>query len=168
MKKIIMTASVIVTLCLNLFAQKSTAVNADISKSFKEEFKDASNVRWEKISRDIFLVRFNHEQKNSLAYFDKKGELLITGRMVPFNQTPELVQNGVQDMMKSYAEAYGELSIVCTYELNEKGATKYYTNIGNSKLFLAVTSSSKGKTQVIKKSDLGIEGKDVPVLISVR
>lgn len=168
MKKIIVSAVVIVTLCFNLSAQKSAQVNASVNRSFNEEFKSASNVRWEKISNDIFLVRFNYQNANSIAYFDKKGEMLVTGQAVSFDQTPESVQNGIQKTINLYEQKKGGLSVLLTYQLMENGVTKYYVNCGNKDFLLSVMSTIKGKVTVLREVKLDPNQKNIPQLISIR
>ena len=157
-------AVVIVTMCLtNVNAQ-----NATVNQSFKQEFKSASNVRWEKISNDVFLARFDYQNENSIAYFDKKGELLITGQAISFDQTPESVQRGIQEVIKLYELKKGGLSVLLTYQLMENGATKYYVNCGNSDFLLSAMSTPKGKVTVLREVKLDSNQKDIPQLISIR
>jgi hypothetical protein len=154
MKKIALMAGVIVTFCLTMEAQNNIQVNSTVIESFNEEFKGASNVTWEKVSKDIFLVWFNHERENSIAYFDYEGKLLISGKQISFNHAPLLIQNGLEDIIKVREKKNGKLSVINMYELIEDGQTKYYTNIGNNNSYLAVLSNNTGNTRILKNVKL--------------
>jgi hypothetical protein len=168
MKKTTIIAAVLVSFCFSLHAQKSAQINGSVTKSFNGEFKSASNVRWEKISNDIFMVRFDYQEANSIAYFDKKGELLMTGQTVSFDQTPESVQHGIQEIMKLYELKNGGLSVLLTYQLEESGAIKYYVNCGNKDFLLSAMSTPKGKVTVLREVKLDSVQGDIPQLISIR
>jgi hypothetical protein len=168
MKKIIITAVVIVTFCFTLGAQNSVQVNASITTSFGDEFNDASNVSWEKISDEIFLVRFDRQQENSIAYFDKTGKLLVSGRKITFEQAPRLVQHGLDNIIKSYEKKNGMLSVSHVYELIEEGETRYYTSIGNTGLLLAVMSTSDGGSKIIKKVNSDFRQQNTPIVAFIK
>lgn len=158
-------AAVIVTIC---FTNVNAQVSASVNQSFNQEFKSASNVRWEKISNDVFLVRFDFQHANSIAYFDKKGELLMNGQTVLFDQTPEAVQHGIQEVIKLYEEKNGGLAVLLTYKLIENGVTKYYVNCGNRDFLLSAMSTPKGRVTVLREVKLDSTKGDIPQLITIR
>src|SRR5436190_17075532 len=125
MKTTMIMAAVLVTLCSSLHAQKSVNVTPSVTRSFNKEFKSTSNARWEKISDEVYFVMFDDEKANSIAYFDKSGELLIKGQTVSFDQTPAPVQQGIEDLIKLYEQKNGGMNVILAYQLIENGAAKY-------------------------------------------
>ncbi|MBL7857505.1 MAG: hypothetical protein JNM57_07435 [Cyclobacteriaceae bacterium] len=153
MKKTILSTVVIVTICLTqVSAQNSTTVPAIIAESFKKEFVSASNMRWENVSKDIILVRFNRQQDNLIAYFNKQGELMKWGKKITFDEAPKLVKEKLESTMKKYEKSNGKLFVTHVYEIIEEGTIRYYTNMGNDNLYLALVSNYNGGTRIIKKA----------------
>jgi len=160
MKKIITLIGVLVALCAGTLGAQTSASKA----SFNREFKDASRENWEKVTDKISLVRFSHESKSSIAYFKNSGELLMSGKLIELSESPEAVQAGIDALAKSVLKRDGALRVTQVFELTEQGATKYYVNMGNEKVYIAVLANSKGKTSIIKRSKLDPNKNQEPVI----
>jgi len=164
MKKIIVLTGVLVTLCLSTLNAQTKAQNA----SFSRKFSDASHVRWEKITSDISLVRFAQSDENSIAYFGKSGDLLASGKQIELSQSPESVQKRLAALATSLEKKEGTLRVIHVYQIAQQSATKYYANMGNENVLIAVMVASRGKANVIKRSELDPTGIEGPVLASFK
>lgn len=160
-KKIVGLACVTGILCVcQAFAQGKLKLPHEVTDAFGSEFTNASNVRWEKVSDDILLVRFNNSDQKQIGYFDYSGKLLMTGKLLRKEQAPESIMSELGEIKTSYERRFGPMVITQIYQLNEKGITRYYTNMGNNKLFLSVISNQRGSTRIVRKVHLNLKGND--------
>ena len=97
---------------------------------------------------------FDDEKPNSIAYFNRDGELLLKGRAVSINQTPEVVQRAIKEAIMALEEKKGAMNVILTYQLLENGVTKYYANCGNEKFLMSVIASKKGKVKILRQIDI--------------
>ena len=149
-----MTIAALMILCISAYAQRNVKPNASVTRSFGREFKATTHERWEKISPDLFLVMFDDDKPNSIAYFNKDGELLLKGQAVSINKTPDVVQRAIKEAIKPLEEKKGTMNIILAYQILENGVTKYYANCGNDKFLMSVISSKKGKVKVLRQIDI--------------
>lgn len=167
MKKIITVAAVIVTLCYNLQGQTVVSPTATVAESFINEFKGATDVEWQKVSKDIVLVRFNRNDDHLLAYFDQSGTLLKSGQKIQFERTPLLIQTSLDNVKRTYEKKNGQLSITHIYQLIENGQVSYFTNMGNENLYLAILTKSNGNNTILRNVKLNLRKADQqPTIVS--
>lgn len=158
-KKIVGLACAIGILCVcQTFAQSNLKLPREVMQAFGSEFINASNLRWEKVSEHVFLVRFNNSDLKQIAYFDSSGKLLMTGELLCNGQARESIMAELGKIKTSYERKFGPMMITQIYQLNERGITRYYTNMGNDKLLLSVISSQRGSTRIVKKVHLNLKG----------
>ena len=158
MKKIIVLTGVLVTLCLSSLNAQTKAQSA----SFSRKFSDTSNVRWETITTEISLARFG----SSFAYFTNSGDLVASGKQIELSQSPESVQKSLAALAKSLEKKEGALRVIHVYQLTQENLTKYYVNMGNENVYMAVLVTSGGRATIIKRSKPGAKGIEGPVIAS--
>lgn len=153
MKKISSAALVIVTICtIQVNAQNFVSTSA--KNSFRQTFDNATNVEWQQIDDNILLVWFNYQQESKLAYFDAQGTLLREGRRISFDNTPQMVQTEVKNLIDTYSKSNGLLQVIHTYEVFGGGKPKYYLNVGNSRILLSLLSDVKGDIKILRNQTL--------------
>ncbi|HEU5290276.1 MAG TPA: hypothetical protein VFU05_06510 [Cyclobacteriaceae bacterium] len=160
MKKIIIITGVLVALC----ATSLCAQTKEQSAGFTRKFSDASNVRWEKITADVSLARFAQANAISLAYFNQRGELLLIGKQIDLNQSPESVQKSLAALAKAQEKKEGALHVIHFYQLTQDNVTKFYANMGNENIYLAVMVTMGGRATIVKKSKVNTKGFTGPVI----
>ncbi|MBS1554310.1 MAG: hypothetical protein JSU09_05235 [Bacteroidetes bacterium] len=160
MQKIITVAVVIVTFCFTTNAQTNASVTSAVTESFSNEFEGATDVQWEKISKDVFQVRFKNVDDNLLAYFDKDGALLKYGKKIPFEKAPLKVKNSLENLIKDFEHKNGHIFITHVYQIYEGSKVSYYTNMGNTNLFLAVLTNSSGRNSILRNVKLNLRTLD--------
>jgi hypothetical protein len=151
MKKISLAVLAMVAICTAGLKAQNIAIASSVKENFNNEFRNASNVNWEKVNNNVVLVRFNENNLNKLAYYGSDGKLLMEGRKISFESSPRLVQKSVNSIMESYREKKGILQVVQTYEITDQDQTRYFLNVGNASLQLALMSGSNGSCQVLRK-----------------
>jgi hypothetical protein len=150
-----LAALVIVIICSDQsIAQGQVSLPASTAKTFTEEFAQATNVRWERPSSNIFMARFDNQEDHCLAYLDDKGQLITKGRLIVWHNSPVLMQRGVEKIKSSYEKKYGPIRITHLFEMVQSGATQYYVNMGNDNFYLALITDSRGNADIIKKQIL--------------
>lgn len=160
MKKIIIITGVLVALC----ATSLCAQTKEQSAGFSSKFSDASNARWEKITADISLVRFAQADVISLAYFNHRGDLLVSGKQIELNQSPESVQKGLASLIRSQEKNEGALRVIQLYELKQESTTKFYANLGNENVHLAVMVTFGGRATIVKRNKIDAGKMQGPVI----
>ena len=151
MKKIIALAVVIVTFCLeNVSAQKKDEVSPQAA-GLKREFKDASDVHWTKLKNNIFLATFENLQEHSIAYFDGAGQLILSGRKIPFEQMPRLAKKGTEGIRTKLENKNDIVTVGEVYELAGSDGTQYYLNMYGEATSLSMIVSGDGSTRILKK-----------------
>jgi hypothetical protein len=161
MKKHIVLAATIILLSINnISAQKKVTVDYAVATSFNSEFKGASDVRWTKIEKSLFMVRFENHGDHCIAYFNTEGRLLLTGRKIPFEITPRVVKKRAEEMRQTKG---GELIVREVYELNGDHGTEYFINLTSEKLARSVIIYGDGTSKILKESTRS-ENEGTPVL----
>lgn len=160
MKKIIIITGVLVALC----ATSLCAQTKEQSAGFSRKFSDASNVHWQQITSEISLVRFAQANANSLAYFDQRGDLLLSGKQIELNQSPESVQKSLASLAKSQEKKDGALRVIHVFQLMQANKTSFYANLGNENVYLAVMVTSGGRATIVKRSKVDANKMQGPVI----
>jgi hypothetical protein len=160
MKKVIIITSVLATLCITSLC----AQTKEQSAGFARNFSDASNARWEKITADVSLVWFAQANMKSLAYFNQRGDLLLSGQLIEVNQSPQSVQKSLTALIKSQEKKEGALRIIHVYQLKEQNVTKFYANLGNENVHLAVMVTFGGRATIVKRNKIDGKGLQGPVI----
>lgn len=151
MKKFILLAAVIVTGCLSqVSAQSNVQVSKTIEARFSKEFKEATDVKWTKL-KNIFQSRFYLNQEYCLAYFDASGELILSGRKIPFEITPMAVKKELERIRNASEKRDDILSVAEVYELNDADGTKYFVNLDSQTLSMSVMTYGNGHSEILKK-----------------
>jgi hypothetical protein len=168
MKNVTLAATIILLSLSNINAQKKTSIDYTVTTSFNREFKDAAHVQWSKITDDIFLSRFENHLEHCIAYFTKKGQLLLTGRKVSIEILPLIVKRRAEEIQIMNETKTNKLTIREVYELAGDYGTEYFMNLTSEKLDLSVIVSGDGTSKVLERSNLPSENERVAILTADR
>jgi hypothetical protein len=140
--KIIIGAVLFILSLTNSVAQEGA--NASVTQSFEKNFKGAGNLRWAACEGKITLARFNYQNTPWLAYFDKTGKLITSGRKVEVLDLPLVVKNGMYTAKERSEQKYGAVTIGRIHEMVTEGLTEYYVPLHNTKIHLMIAVRTDG------------------------
>lgn len=118
-------------------AARPVSEDPAVEKTFRQLFTGASNVTWSKESRDLVKASFLWGQHHTVAYFDKKGNLLGSIRGLFFTQLPLSV-------IRSVNTQYADHMILEVREISNEEGVSY-----------SLISEHKGKRYKLRYDSLG-------------
>jgi hypothetical protein len=169
MKKNIILLAAFVLLCLtNLLAQKGSPINSDVSKSFENKFAGATELSWEPQLRGITLARFRYKGETWVAYFDREGSIITSGRKVKSADTlPVKVRESLEKVQSKYEGKYGAFALGSIFEMiNENGATVYFVPMQNAGASMMLSIGYDGYATIQKKDIHSISVQPNPPVIA--
>jgi hypothetical protein len=148
MKNNIIIGAALFIISLSNSAAQEGAVNASAAQSFEKTFKSAENPKWKACAKDISLVQFRYMDRGWVAYFDKAGKLITSGRRVSIHELPVVVQDGMFLTKETSERKYGALTLGVIYEMVTSRTTEYYVPLGNTKIKLMVAVRTDGSAVI--------------------
>jgi hypothetical protein len=146
MKRRILTIALLLSLSItSTFANnKEEVVNYRAQNSFKQEFAQARNVKWE-TSRDFVKATFSMNDQVMIAYYSNGGNLLGVTRNITTNQLP---LNLLTDIKKNHKDSW----ISDLFEVTTKDETSYYITLQDADQTIVLKSiESTGWTSFKKE-----------------
>ncbi len=144
MKKRILTLALLLTLSISsIFANTVEGVSQKVMNSFKSEFSEARDVKWES-GRDFVKATFTLHQQVMFAYYSVDGDQIAVSRNIISNQLP---LNLLADLKKNYAGFW----ISDLFEMATKGETAYYMTVQNGDYNIVLKSNGSTGWGVYKK-----------------
>jgi len=144
MKKRIVTLALLLTLSLSsIFANGTEGVNQRVMNSFKTEFANARDVKWE-ISKDFVKATFLLNDQVMFAFYSAEGDQIAVSRNILSGQLPI---NLLSDMKKNYAEFW----ITDLFEIATKSDTAYYVTIESGDYTIVLKSNGTFGWELFKK-----------------
>jgi hypothetical protein len=145
MKHRILTLALLLSLSLsNIFANTNEeVVNYRASNSFKKEFTQAQDVKWEN-SKDFVKATFKMNDQIMIAYYTNGGELLGVTRNITTSQLPI---NLLTDVKKNHSNAW----ISDLFEITTNDETSYYITLQDADQTLVLKSSGTTGWTTFKK-----------------
>jgi hypothetical protein len=141
MKKSILMWAMMLTMGLtSAFANNEETINQRALSSFKKDFTNAQEVKWES-SKDFVKATFTINGQVMFAYYSQTGDLMAVTRNILSSQLPI---NLLTDLKKSYSTYW----ISDLFEVSNSTDASYY-----------VTLQSSDHTVVLKSN--GMSGWDV-------
>ncbi|HEY6436764.1 MAG TPA: hypothetical protein VIY47_09240, partial [Ignavibacteriaceae bacterium] len=100
MKKSILSLALMLMIGLSsTFANNAEGVNQKVMNSFKKEFANAKDVKWE-IGKEYVKATFTFNEQIMFAYYSENGEMLAMTRNIVSSQLPI---NLLNDLKKDYS-----------------------------------------------------------------
>jgi len=144
MKKRFLTLMLLLTVGLSTtFAKTDEGVNEKVINSFKKEFVDARDVRFEN-GKEFVKATFTMNEQVMFAYFSENGELIAVTRNIRSNQLP---LNLLSDLKKNYGDSW----ITDLFEIAAQSETSYYLTVENPDNVIVLKSTGSNGWEVYKK-----------------
>jgi hypothetical protein len=159
MKNNIVIGAVLFIISLTNSAAQERAANASVTQSFEKTFNGASNPRWEACAKQISLVQFRYLDKPWLAFFDRTGKLITSGRKVEVHELPLLVKNGMYQAKETSEKKYGAFTIGRIHEMVTGGLTEYYIPFRNTKVHLMISVRTNGGVVIMSRKKVSEDPK---------
>jgi hypothetical protein len=148
MKKSILMWAIMLTVGLtSAFANNGETINQRAVSSFKKDFANAEDVRWES-SKDFVKATFRINDQVMFAYYSQSGDRMAVTRNILSSQLPI---NLLSDLKKSY----GTYWISDLFEVSSTEAS-YYVTLQNSDYTLVLKSNGISGWDVYRKEKKNI------------
>ena len=148
MKKSILMWAMMLTIGLtSAFANNGETINQRALSSFKKDFANAEDVRWES-SKDFVKATFKINDQVMFAYYSQSGDRMAVTRNILSSQLPI---NLLSDLKKSY----GTYWISDLFEVSSTEAS-YYVTLQNSDHTLVLKSNGISGWDVYRKEKKNI------------
>ena len=141
--RILTLALIIVTSISSAFANNSEGVSEKAVSSFKKEFENAKDVRWE-ASKEFSKATFTMNDQVMFAYYSIEGTFLAVSRNIKTTQLPISLS---ADLKKSYNAFW----ITDLFEMASNTETTYYATVENADNVIVLKSSGAAGWEVFKK-----------------
>ena len=145
MKRRILTLALLLSLSLsNIFANTNEeVVNYKAANSFKKEFTQAQDVKWEN-GKDFVKATFKMNDQVMIAYYTNSGQLLGVTRNITITQLPI---NLLTDVKKNHSNAW----ISDLFEVTTNDETSYYITLEDADQTLVLKSTGGTGWSTFKK-----------------
>ena len=145
MKKSILIAAFVVAGVSFSFAGKTDVINGTVTNSFKKDFSNAREVKWE--NGKIFVkATFKLDDQVTYAYYSKDGELIAITRNIVSTQLPI---NQQISLRKNYKDFW----ISDLFEVNSNNETTYYITLENADTKMVLKAGITGYWETYSKQD---------------
>ena len=145
MKHRILTLALLLSLSIsNIFANTNEeVVNAKAANSFKKEFSQAQDVKWEN-SKQYVKATFKLNDQVMIAYYTNTGELLGITRNLTTSQLPI---NLMTEIRKNHKNAW----ITDLFEVTTNDETNYYITLQDAEQKVVLKSAGSYGWTTFKK-----------------
>lgn len=144
MNKLFLSIATMLMMGLSAFAANNDdAVNQEALRSFKKDFANASNIKWEQ--KDAYTrATFSLNGQVLYAYYNTNGDLQAVVRNITSDQLPI---NLLSEMKKDYADYW----ITDLFEIASDDQTNYYVTLENSEKKIVLKSQGSNFWSVFSK-----------------
>ena len=144
MKTRILALSLLLTVAFtSTFANNEIGVSQKVVNSFKNEFAQAVEVRWEN-TKDFAKATFKLNDQVMFAYYSEEGELLAVTRNMVSAQLPINLQS---TMKKNLKDSW----ISDLFEVSSGDETTYYVTLESADYTLVLKSNGAQGWSTFKK-----------------
>jgi hypothetical protein len=146
MKKTILIGAIMMMTGISFsFATKTDNISGSVTHSFRKDFTNAKDVKWE--SGKIFVkATFKMDDQVTYAYYSKDGELIATTRNILSSQLPIAQLVGLR-------KSYGAYWITDLFEVNSNNETSYYITLENADYKMVLKSNTGGDWETYSKEE---------------
>jgi hypothetical protein len=149
MKKSILMWAMMLTMGLStVFANNEETINQKAVSSFKKDFSNAQDAKWES-TKDYVKVTFKQNDQVMFAYYSKSGDLLAITRNIVSNQLPISLLSNLKKNYKTYW-------ISDLFEISSDSDASYYITLQSSEHTLVLKSYGTSGWEVYKKEKKNI------------
>jgi len=124
MKRTILSLALSLIIGTASFANNDETINQKAEQSFKKEFAEAKDVRWQK-SGDMVKATFSLNEKVLFAYYNEAGDLVAITRNITTDQLPIA-------LLTSFRKNYTGYWVSDLFEMVSGGQSNYYITVENA------------------------------------
>lgn len=144
MKKSFLMWAMMLTMGLtSTFANNEETVNQRAVTSFKKDFTNAQDVKWEN-NRDFVKATFKQNNQVMFAYYSQTGELMAVTRNIISSQLPI-------SLLANLKKNYGTYWITDLFEISSTTDASYYVTLQSSDQTLVLKSNGISGWETYKK-----------------
>ena len=144
MKKLILSMAVMLMIGVSSsFANNAEGVNQKVINSFKKEFANAKDVKWES-GKEYAKATFSLNGQILFAYYSEGGEMLAMTRNIQASQLPITLLNSVKRDFNSYW-------ITDLFEMASGNETAYYITLESGNEIVVLKSVDSSNWEQFKK-----------------
>jgi hypothetical protein len=142
-KRILICAMLLVATISFSFAKTTDDINTKVTSSFKKDFVNAHDTRWENGS-DFIKATFTLNDEIVHAYYSQDGDLLAVTRNILSDKLP-ITQ------LLSLKKNYSAYWISDLFEMYSNGETAYYLTVENADQKIVLKSDNTNGWSVYSK-----------------
>ena len=142
-KRILLWTLLVMAVSSYSFAGNGGGINPKAATSFKKDFANAREAKWE-TGKSFIKVTFKLNDEVVFAYYGENGDLMAISRNIVPSQLPILQ---LMELKKSYADYW----ISDLFEIDSDIETSYDITLENSDSRLILKSHGMGGWEVYKK-----------------
>lgn len=149
MKKSILMWAMMLTMGLtSAFANNEETINQKAISSFKKDFTQAQDVKWES-SKDFVKATFKMNDQVMFAYYSQSGDLMAVTRNIVPGQLPI-------NLLSTLKKNYNSYWISDLFEVSSSTDASYYVTLHNSDTKVVLKSNGTNGWEVYKKEKKNI------------
>src|SRR5688500_11137137 len=149
MKKSILMWAMMLTMGLtSAFANNEETVNQRAVSSFKKDFTNAQDVKWES-SKDFVKATFKMNDQVMFAYYSQTGDLMAITRNILSSQLPI-------NLLANLKKTYGTYWISDLFEVSSSTDASYYVTLQSAEHTLVLKSNGITAWEVYRKEKKNI------------
>jgi len=149
MKKSILMWAMMLTMGLtSAFANNEETINQRAVSSFKKDFSNAQDVKWES-NKDFVKATFKLNDQVMFAYYSQSGDFMAITRNIVSSQLPI-------NLMSNLKNNYSTYWISDLFEISSSSDASYYVTLQNSDQTLVLKSNGTSGWEVYKKEKKNI------------
>lgn len=142
-KKFLTCAMLLMIVSSYSLANNEDGINIEITSSFKKEFANAREIKWE-TGKAFVKVTFKLNEEVIFAYYSQNGDLIAVSRNILSNHLP------LSQLIK-LKNKYAGYWITELFEIDSDIETSYYITLENSESKLILKSNVAEGWEVYKK-----------------
>ncbi len=132
MKKIILSIAILLALTGTSFAKPTSKINERVFASFKNDFYQASEVKWD-VTSSYIMATFQLDKDIMYAYYDFQGNLIGVVHNILTSSLPVQLQ---KDIKKHYANYW----VSDLFKVTNDDGVYYYIQLKNADETIVLTT----------------------------
>ncbi len=132
MKKIILSIAILLALTGTSFAKTTTKINECVFASFKNDFYQASEVKWD-VTSSYIMATFQLDKDIMYAYYDFQGNLIGVVHNILTSSLPVQLQ---KDIKKHFANYW----VSDLFKVTNDDGVYYYIQLKNADETIVLTT----------------------------
>ena len=130
------------------FANNEGSINQRAVSSFRKDFTNAQDVKWEN-NKDFVKATFRMNDQVMFAYYSQTGDLMAVTRNILSNQLPI-------NLLAYLKKSYGNYWISDLFEVSSATDASYYVTLQSAEHTLVLKSTGISGWEVYKKEKKNI------------